>query len=131
DFNSGKNMGRIYRISAKTETTRPPFKDLSRASIKELCNTLNHPDAWWRTTAQRLLLERRDKAAIPYLKTLAKKAKQPETRVLALHLLNTFNALKDSQLETALKDPSPGVRENAIQLTEPRLAKSSKLTTRL
>lgn len=130
DFNSGKNMGRIYRISAKVET-KVAQPDLSHATIKQLCDALNHPDAWWRTTAQRLLLERRDKASVPFLRALCKKAKLPETRVLALHLLNTFGELQDRQTEAAMKDSDPGVRENAIQLSERRLANSYMLRSRL
>ena len=63
DFESGKDKGRIYRI-----TSTKPFHhfrkfDLSKTSVTELCEELKNRDGWWRTTAQRLLLERRDKAA--------------------------------------------------------------------
>ena len=88
DFDSGKNMGRIYRVSAKTEI-KETTPELTRATIKQLCDTLNHPDGWWRTTAQRLILERKDAKAVPYLKTLCKNAKMPETRVQALWLWTT------------------------------------------
>jgi putative membrane-bound dehydrogenase-like protein len=130
DFNSGKDMGRIYRISAKSEI-KMKHVDLSHPTAKLLCDTLNHPDAWWRTTAQRLLLEKKDPAAVPYLKSLSLKAKLPETRVLALHLLDAFHALDDSQILGGLKNGLPGVRENAIQLAEPRLAESPKLAGRV
>lgn len=127
DFESGKDKGRIYRISARTKI-KIPQPDLSHATTKQLCETLNHPDAWWRSTAQRLLLEREDPTAVSPLKSLCKSAKMPETRVLALHLLNALNALEDQQIISALGDSNPGVRENALQLAEPRLAKSPKLT---
>jgi putative membrane-bound dehydrogenase-like protein len=131
DFESGKDKGRIYRITSANSSAKPRKFDLSHATAKELCNELNNPDAWWRTTAQRLLLERRDKSAAAYLKKLGKNAKLPETRVLALHLLESLGLLEDSQIKTALADSNPGVRENAIQIAEPRLGESPALAKSL
>jgi putative membrane-bound dehydrogenase-like protein len=153
DFESGKDMGRIYRItSAKRHDARAtvlPLQgeragvranvsgqsiftaNLPHASVKQLCGELKNPDAWWRTTAQRLLLERQDRAAVPLLKSLLKSASRPETRVLAVYLLQTFGSLGDEQIETALADKHPGVRENGLKLAEPRLADSPQLTVRV
>ncbi len=127
DFDSGKDKGRIYRITAANPAGKVPQLDFTHATVKQLCDTLNSPDAWWRTTAQRFLLERRDAAAAPALQALARKAAAPETRVLALHLLNSLDTLTDEQINAALNDRDSGVRENAIELAEPRLAHSKKL----
>ena len=57
-FESGKTMGRIYRII--TENRRAGLKskiDLSKLSAKELVAEFNNPNIWWRMTAQRLLLD--------------------------------------------------------------------------
>ena len=147
DFESGKDKGRIYRISAadpstsianektpKARKTVLPLlgeragvtanisfealykADLPHASIRKLCNELNNPDAWWRTTAQRLLLERHDQSAASHLRSLLKSAKLPETRVLALYLLDSLGELKDAEIKLALADISSGVRENALKL---------------
>ena len=51
----------------------------------------------------------------------------PETRVLAIQILKGIDALDDPRIEEALNDPDPRVRENGIQLAEPRLNKSPKL----
>src|SRR5262249_54570820 len=61
-------QGRIYRIAhqGKALGSRPR---LSQASIAELVRTLAHPNGWWRDTAQRLLIEHQDSAAVPLLQS--------------------------------------------------------------
>src|SRR5262249_61109084 len=55
DLTSGRDRGRIYRIVPKG-FKRPPKPQLSTATTRELVETLKRPDAWWRETAQRLLV---------------------------------------------------------------------------
>ena len=130
DFESGKDKGRIYRISAANETAKKIRKpNLSKANVKELCAELNNPNRWWRMTAHRLLIERQDKSAVPILKSLLKSGKSPEARVHALRILDGLGALEEKQILTALFDKHPNVREHGIQLAEPRLAKSPKLAS--
>lgn len=132
DFESGKDKGRIYRISAANEnfkTIRKP--NLGKASSKELCAELNNPNRWWRMTAHRLLLERQDKSAAPILKSLVNNAKNPETRVHALRILDGLGALEEKQILVALSDKDPNVREHGIQLAEPLLKNSSALTSQV
>ncbi|EEF59051.1 PVC-type heme-binding CxxCH protein [Pedosphaera parvula] len=129
DFESGKDKGRIYRITAASYKVQTKQFDVSTS--KELCELLNSPDAWWRTTAQRLLLERQDKSVASTLKKMVKSGKIPEARVLALRLLECLNSLEDQQILTALSDKNVSVRENAMQVAEPRLSQSSRLTERL
>ena len=142
DFESGKGMGRIYRIVAESPSTKnqtlkkfqPPNSkriDLGKASVKELCAQFENPNVWWRMTAQRLLLERQDRKAVPYLTKLAGNGKTPEARVHALQTLNGLLALPDDLIERALVDPDAVVREHGIQLAEPRLPKSSALASRV
>src|SRR2546429_6865133 len=59
DFESGKTMGRIYRIRSREpgvrsqEQRRPHRKfDLGKWSSKELVAEYNNPNIWWRMTAQ-------------------------------------------------------------------------------
>ena len=65
DFEAGKGRGRIYRIVAQPWKRDGRMIDLGRMSASELSRTLEHPNAWWRETAQRLLVERRDQTARP------------------------------------------------------------------
>ena len=132
DFESGKTMGRIYRIVAdsKSQGSKLPAKfDLGKMSIRELVGELENPNIWWRMTAQRLLLERQDPKAAPLLKKLCVKGKTPEARVHALRTLDGLGALGDEEIEAALKDSAAGVREHGLQLAEPRLAHSSPLAS--
>lgn len=134
DFESGNDMGRIYRVTRDEGVQYSVVsvqKRLAEGSVKQLCSELEHPNAWWRMTAHRLLLERNDPAAVPLLQSLAGNADAPETRIHALHLLERQNALTDSQIERAMKDRHPAVREHAIQLAETRLARSPALAAPL
>src|SRR5205823_9620767 len=72
DFESGKNMGRIYRIVAdKPKGQSPKAKvqrqkiDLGKLTAKQLVSEFDNPRIWCRMTAQRLLLERHDRKAVP------------------------------------------------------------------
>ena len=60
--------GRIWRVVHGTGTdARGPKPALSKATPQELVATLSHPNGWWRDTAQRLLVERRDTSVAPAL----------------------------------------------------------------
>lgn len=146
DFESGKDMGRIYRIvaadsssatSAKKQNQKKgktPAKnvDFTRATLKQLCDELESPNIWQRMTAHRLLLERHDEKGVPLLETLAKGRNRPtEARVQALHLLDDLGALKFDLFERLLEDADAVVVEHTIQLVEARLAKSPALVTRV
>lgn len=76
-----------------------------------------HPNIWWRRHAQRLLVARQPAAtALP----LAQAATSGPAvgRVHALWTLQGMRRLTATVIERALLDPTPGVRENAIQLAE-------------
>jgi putative membrane-bound dehydrogenase-like protein len=133
DFVSGKTMGRIYRIVADqpAKNEKPKKFDLSKASTKELCALLDHPNVWWRSTAQRLLLERQDAKAAPLLKKIVKTGKTAEARALALRLLDGLGALDEASISLALGDNDPNVREHGIQMAELRLTVSPELLARV
>ncbi len=126
DFESGKDLGRIWRVaSAATrseEARRLRRLDLSGASIDGLCAALLAPDGWRVDAAHRLLLARRDPASIGPLRALAA-SPSPAAVVRAIRLLEALGALDDPTLRGALGHASPPVREDAIQLVEPRLAR--------
>jgi len=119
DFESGRDKGRIYRVTATERTKRRPrFRtwDTQTAVMQ-----LNNPEGWWRDTAHRLLTEKEDKAAIFELRELATNAPLPQTRVHALNLLDPLNGLSYPLLVAALRDKHAGVRENALRVSESRL----------
>ncbi len=65
-FDAGEDKGRIYRVVAEGSHPYTPPR-LDQANVSELVRTLAHENMWWRLTAQRLLVERQDKAAVPEL----------------------------------------------------------------
>src|SRR5204862_95743 len=86
---------------------------------------LAHPGAWWRTTAQRLLLERQDRGTGGLLARFLRTTAEPRARVHAAWLLHRLGALDEDLTLRLLRDPHPRVREQGVRLAEGRLAKSA------
>ena len=127
DFEAGKDRGRIYRIVGRDwQRDRKPV-DLGRMNADELTTALDHPNAWWRETAQRLLVERRDPRASTPLRAAARRGRREATRIHALWTLDGLGALDAADLATALRDPHAAVRENALRLAETRLGSAPDL----
>ncbi|MEO5998299.1 MAG: PVC-type heme-binding CxxCH protein [Chitinophagaceae bacterium] len=119
DFNAGNKDGRIYRIVPKNAGAyKNVSPDLRNAKSLDLVTLLSHQNQWWRLQAQRLLLQRQDKSVIPAVKTLLAQSEDPRCRLHALYVLEGMNALDADIIKKAMKDPSPGVRENAVILSE-------------
>jgi len=68
-LDKGINLGRIWRVRTRGRWA-PAGVSLTRASATELVIALNNPNAWVRDTAQRLLVERGDRAMIGSLQAL-------------------------------------------------------------
>lgn len=118
DLNSGHDRGRIWRIAPAG--WRQPKDDLrcgrlAGAGTPELVRLLEHPNGWHRDTAQRMLYERRDPAAIPLLEQVASGGRAMP-RLHALGLLDGLHALRDEVLLGALDDGQAPVRERALLL---------------
>jgi putative heme-binding domain-containing protein len=105
--------------------------DLGSMDAAGLSRTLEHPNAWWRETAQRLLVERRDRSAIPLLRTIAESGRSEAARIHALWTLDGLGGLERADVAGALEDRHAAVRENAIQLAETRLNASKDLVSHL
>ncbi len=131
DFEAGKERGRIYRVTASGWKRDRRAIDLGRMSATELARTLEHPNGWWRETAQRLLLERRDRSVIPLLRTQARNGSREAGRTQALWILDAIDGLETADLVAALQDQHSGVRENAVRLAETRAAGSQEVRSRL
>ena len=121
DLRAGHDKGRIYRVSP-ADARVAPRPQLGRATAAELVGCFEKPNAWWRTTAQRLLIERADKAAVEPLRALLKESASPLARLHALWTLEGLGALETAEVARALKDGDPGIRGHALRLAEPRIA---------
>jgi putative membrane-bound dehydrogenase-like protein len=128
EFSLGSDRGRIYRVvpeGAQPANARPA---LDTANAGMLVAALESPNLWWRRTAQRLLVDGKHEDALPLLTSLAQdRARSALGRLHALWTLDGLGHLDSSLVRQALSDPEPGVRENALRMTDARLAKDASL----
>jgi len=120
-----RGRGRIWRVHVANQPRRRP--SLRQATTQALVEHLNDGNLWWRLTAQRLLIERQDPSAIRWLRHFAHTSKSAPGRAHCLWTLHGLKALTEEDIEQALQDPIPGVREQALRLSEAHLPRSAKL----
>ncbi len=111
--NRDKQHGRIYRLVNPKFAAPDPMHSLAGASTEDLVATLDHDNLFWRSTAQRLLVEQGDPASIETLREKARSA-----GVGAIHALWALHGLGQLDREThqhALLSGSPGLKRNAIK----------------
>jgi putative membrane-bound dehydrogenase-like protein len=130
DLTSGKDRGRLYEIVPE-EFSRRRKPHLSTATTAELVGALADPDAWWRETAQRLLIERRDAQAPPLLAHLVQLRPSALAWAHALWTLSALGHLDSKTLLPAFQDSEPGVREQAARLSEGRVGRDGPVRTAL
>jgi mono/diheme cytochrome c family protein/glucose/arabinose dehydrogenase len=128
-------QGRIYRIARVPAQSAPKIR-LAPGNGGALVQTLSHHDGWWRDTAQRLLVERRDASTVSSLKALADSAttgvsSKPVHRLHALWTLEGMGKLDEATLEKALGDPHSKIRAAAVRLAEAFLASKDPVAERL
>ncbi|HEV3075637.1 MAG TPA: HEAT repeat domain-containing protein, partial [Thermoanaerobaculia bacterium] len=114
---NGRDHGRIWRI-VHGEQTPPANANLAAASTDQLLAELVSANAWRRLTAQRLLVERGEKKAVPALKQLVRAGRTPQGRLHALYALDGLEVLAPEVVEQALDDDHYGVRLHALRLAE-------------
>ena len=126
DLRAGDDKGRIYRVVPREglERVRP---ELSSADLETLVEALEHPNKWWRETAQRLLVERQDEDAVPLLTQMCLESESALGRLHALWTLEGLGELDSEPVQVGLEDANPGVRENALRMAEPYLMESPEL----
>ncbi len=130
NMRAGNERGRIYRVVPK-DFHRPAGPKLSAIPSAALVDVLANPNAWWRETAARLLLERRDKSVIDRLRHMALEHASPLARIQALRLLDGLRAADDELLLQLCDDPNPRIVEQAIEVSESRMTESSALRERI
>ncbi len=118
--------GRIYRL--RHESFEPgPQPHMLDETPAQWVQHLSHPNGWWRDTAQKLLVLRRDRSVVPALEKLAgSDAADPRPRLHALWTLDGLGALSDKLVLRALQATDPQVRIAGLRLAELRVnAKSA------
>lgn len=130
DLRAGHDKGRLYRVYPTTAKPRAILR-LDKLSTAELVDALRSPSGWQRDTVQRLLVERQSADAIPLLTKLAREAPEPLARLHALCTLEGLKALTSDTVGSGLHDTHPGVRRQAVRLTEELKSRSPELLAAL
>jgi putative membrane-bound dehydrogenase-like protein len=121
--------GRIYRLSYKGEKKYKPVS-MDRTSKKDLINGLKSDNMFWRTTAQRLIVEDQNKEVVEDLYDIINNQEvdeiglnSPAVHALwTLHGLGMLDGSNQEAMEVAIKalsHPAIGVRKNAIRVLPP------------
>ena len=109
--------GRIWRV-VHDAARRGPNPSFTKAGTAALIEALSHPNGWWRDTAQQLLVQRADRAAVAPLTKLASTASTPRTLLHALWTLDGIDGLDAALVLRALAHQSRDVRVAALRLSE-------------
>ena len=123
---AGADRGRIWRIVP--DGRLPVAKvQMNRASAAELVEDLASPNAWWRKTAQRLLVQRGDTSVTRALEQLATQGTTPQARLHAPHTLAGLGTLQPAVIKRAMNDSHFAVRVHALRLAEDCLEQNTEL----
>lgn len=138
DLTSGRDSGRLWRLAA-TPAERRSAPRLASATSDALVALLSHPNGWHRDTAHRLLLARRDMAAVPALRrvvldeVVTPAPGAPTTdlgRQHAAFVLASLGGLESDHVVACLASGSPIVRSAGVRLVE-SLSLAGRLTAPL
>ncbi|MEO8496279.1 MAG: PVC-type heme-binding CxxCH protein, partial [Planctomycetota bacterium] len=127
DLALGTDRGRIYRITAQEKPDLFRWPKLGDTATSSLITLLEHPNAWQRETAARLLYERQDQAAVDGLDRLITNGNTPAVRVQALWALAGLGSLTSDQIQIGMRDDDPSVRAQAIVLASTRMSDAPNL----
>jgi putative membrane-bound dehydrogenase-like protein len=126
DLTSGRDRGRIYRLAPDGFKPKPP-PQLGKATTSELVAALGSTNGWTRDTATRLLWERGDSSARPWLDKLLTSSPSPLARLHALRVLASVAAGHGAPVLAALNDKDENVRAFAVHLAaQPEVDASDK-----
>jgi putative membrane-bound dehydrogenase-like protein len=128
DLTLGKDKGRIWRIVPEGHKTKTVQPKLAKAAVKDLVAALASPNGWRRSTAARLLIERKDAAAVKALQDLFSKTKDAHARIQAAWILQRNGGLVDVQ--AMVQDPNPRIREHGVLIAEKNSSDSIRKSIR-
>ncbi|HWY75365.1 MAG TPA: discoidin domain-containing protein [Verrucomicrobiae bacterium] len=115
DKNFGR--GRIWRLVHK-DFKPGPLPNMCHERADRLLLYLEHPNGWWRDTAQKLIVLRGDKSVVPDLLRMTRSSTNHLARIHALWTLEGLGALDPAIVREKLADPHPQVRIAAIRASE-------------
>lgn len=113
-WRTGAEHGRIWRVVNNNERINHRAPKLDQATPAQFVDSLKNANPWWRDTAQRLLIEREARDAIPLLKRVLLET-NPIPAIHALWILEEFGALDDMLLRQTTH-----TREHMVRIAERR-----------
>jgi len=108
ELRGGEDKGRIYRIGR----TGPPQ---GGTPVRDPIAAMSSSNGWMRDTAQRLLIERGDAAAVPELKKRLRA--EPVVRIQAAFTIMQLGGMTADELHASLNPLAPRVRAAALSAT--------------
>ena len=126
-----KNIGRgrIWRL-VHEDHERGKLPNMLDQKSAKLVEHLAHPNGWWRSEAQKLLILRQAHDIAPRLKKMAKQHDNHLARFHAIWTLEGLGDLTPDLVQAALEDDNPHVRRAAIRASE-RLFKRNRASASL
>ena len=124
-FENNIAHGRIWRLTHKDFKPGPQPHMLDEKPA-QLVEHLEHPNGWWRDTAQRMLIVKGDKSVVPALKQMMETSKNHLARIHAMWTLEGLDALTTEMVHSRLHDENAMVRVCAIRAAETLVKKGDK-----
>lgn len=115
--------GRIYRLTHEDFEPGPAPRMLDE-SPAQLVQHLNHPNGWWRDTAQKLIILKQNRSVVPALITLAQTAVDNRTRAHALWTLDGLDALPPRLVVSTLQATDENLRIVGLRLADALITKA-------
>jgi putative heme-binding domain-containing protein len=128
EYELDKNIGRgrIFRVD-HTTTKRGPQPRMLDETPTELVAHLSHPNGWWRSEAQKLIILHGDKSVVPALEKLVRDGESPLGRLHAFWTLEGLDAVDSKLLSEKFEDADPRLRSAAIRISESVMDKDRSL----
>ena len=128
EYELDKNIGRgrIYRVDQKS-TKRGRAPRMLDETPAQLVKHLSHPNGWWRSEAQKLIILHGDEDVVSDLEQLAKTGGNALGRLHALWTLEGLEAATPATLKWGFADADPRVRAAALRISESILASDRSL----
>ncbi len=125
DFESGKAMGRIWRVTLKVPPKVPIVRSFDGVSVPELVKAMDAHTGWAKTTAMRLLFERRDPATIGALNAALQQSASSHVQYRRVRVLDALGAVDDARLAELLPARDVGITRAALELAAGRVPPGS------
>ena len=118
DLDKVHNYGRLWRVTHDEHPLDRTQPHMYSETPAQLVAHLEHPNGWWRDTAQMLIVLKQDKSVVPALKNMARTSTNQLARIHALWTLEGLNSLDAAIAREFIKSTDPQLRIQGIRASE-------------